>query len=144
LPWHEALTDPLRDILRMLRWIPVRTGGVKPRADQLAAYRHFVAAMAARAFRRYRPPFYPGTITLVQTAETKYRMNDRRPLIARYARDARKVSIPGTRTGLFARPAVDELARQLQACLDQAGASEPTDADCSSRREEALIAPSAQ
>ena len=120
LRWHEALLDPLRDRLRIVRWRVARSGGVKLATRQLPAYRRFVAGMAGRAFRRYRPTFYPGTITLMLTAETKYRNADRRPLIAQYARETRKIVMSGTRTGLFVRPAVDELARQLQRCLDLA------------------------
>ena len=118
--WHEAVLDPLRDALRIVRWGVVRASGWKMTASRLPAYRRFVAGMTGRAHRRYRPVFYPGTITLMLTAGTKYPTGDRRRLMACYARETRTVTIPGSRPGLFVRPAVDELARQLQVCLDLA------------------------
>jgi hypothetical protein len=90
---------------------------------QLPAYRKFVAAMTEFANRRYHPAPYPGTLTLMLTADTKYRIADRRKVMAQFARETRICMIPGTRTGLFLRPQVDELARQLQACLDSADAA---------------------
>jgi hypothetical protein len=42
----------------------------------------------------------------------------RRPPMARYARERHTISIPGDRAGLFVPPAVEELARQFQICLD--------------------------
>jgi hypothetical protein len=39
--------------------------------------------------------------------------------MAKYAREAQTITIPGNRAGLFVPPAVDELARQLQICLDR-------------------------
>jgi amino acid adenylation domain-containing protein len=118
--WHEIIMDQIRDALRILRWGILRACGVKISVQQLPAYRHFVAEMTGRATRRYRPQSYPGTVTLMLTADTKYRLEDRRPLISRFARETRTFTIPGTRTRLFMRPQVDELARQLQACLEAA------------------------
>jgi hypothetical protein len=34
-----------------------------------------------------------------------------------YAKDTQVILLPGNRSGLFARPVVDELARQLQSAL---------------------------
>jgi amino acid adenylation domain-containing protein len=116
--WHEVFLDPLRDALRIVRWSILRQRGLKVR--QLHAYRRFVAAMTERANRRYHPSIYPGVVTLLLTADTKYRVADRRKLISGYARETRVCMIPGTRTGLFMRPQVDELARQLQICLEAA------------------------
>jgi pimeloyl-ACP methyl ester carboxylesterase len=118
--WHEAVLDPLRDVFRMLRWGLARVGGFNVTGRQLPAYRRFVAGMTGRANRRYRPGFYPGTITLLLTTGTEFPAGDRRRLMARYARQTRTIALPGTRPGLFVRPAVDELARQLQGCLDLA------------------------
>jgi pimeloyl-ACP methyl ester carboxylesterase len=116
--WHELVMDRLRDGLRILRWGFLRASGGKINIRRLPAYRHFVAEMTGRATRRYRPSFYPGTVTLMLTTETKYRVEDRRPLISRYARETRTFTISGTRTRLFMRPQVDELARRLQTCLE--------------------------
>jgi len=122
--WHELALDPLRDFLRILRWRILRLRGLNVR--QLHAYRRFVAAMTEFANRNYHPQPYPGTLTLLLTADTKYRVVDRRKVMAQYARDTRIRTIPGTRTGLFMNPQVDELARQLQACLDAADANSGT------------------
>lgn len=117
--WHEIVMDQLRDTLRILRWGVLRGCGCKINIRRLPAYRHFVAEMTGRATRRYHPSFYPGTVTLMLTADTKYRIEDRRPLISRYARETRTFMISGTRTRLFMRPQVDELAQHLQQCLDE-------------------------
>jgi amino acid adenylation domain-containing protein len=122
--WHELVVDHLRDTLRILRWGILRALGIKINVHRLPAYRHFVAEMTGRATRRYHPRPYPGIVTLMLTADTKYRLEDRRPLIGRYARETRTFTISGTRTRLFMRPQVDELARQLQACLDTAEAED--------------------
>ena len=118
--WHEQFFDPLRDTLRMIRWRILRLRGIN--VHQLQAYRRFVSAMTEFANRHYHPSPYPDTITLMLTADTKYRVADRRKLMSQYARKTRICTIPGTRTGLFMRPQVDDLARQLQACLDAADA----------------------
>ncbi len=122
--WHEQYLDLPRDLLRIIRWRILRLRGLEVR--QLHAYRRFVAAMTELANRRYHPAPYPGTITLMLTAETKYRVADRRKIMSQYARETRLCTIPGTRTGLFMRPQVDELARQLQACLAAADADAAT------------------
>ncbi len=121
--WHEQYLDLPRDLLRIIRWRVLRLRGLKVR--QLHAYRRFVAAMTELANRRYHPAPYPGTITLMLTADTKYRVADRRKVMSQYARETRLCTIPGTRTGLFMRPQVNELARQLQACLDADDAESP-------------------
>ena len=115
---HELFVDPLRDALRIIRWRILRLRGLKVR--QLHAYRRFVAAMTELANRRYHPQFYPGTLTLLLTADTKYRVVDRRKAMSQFARETRMCTVPGTRTGLFMHPQVNELARQLQGCLDAA------------------------
>ena len=115
---HELFLDPLRDALRIIRWRILRLRGLKVR--QLHAYRRFVAAMTELANRRYHPQFYPGTLTLLLTADTKYRVVDRRKAMSQFARETRMCTVPGTRTGLFMHPQVNELARQLQGCLDAA------------------------
>jgi len=115
---HEMILDPLRDALRMLRWGIFRACGFKISVQRLPAYRHFVAEMTGRATRRYRPEPYPGTVTVMMTKDTQFRLEDRRPLIGQYAREMRTVMLSGTRSRLFLTPQVDELAKHLQACLD--------------------------
>jgi acyl carrier protein len=122
--WHEALLDPLRDALRLLRWSPVRLGARVP-VRRLAAYRRFVAGMTGLANRRYRPGPFPGKVTLFLTTETAYPAGDRRERIGRFARETRIVRVAGQRSGLFLPPAVNELAAKLQACLDEADAAAP-------------------
>ncbi len=118
--WHERTMDPLRDGLRMLRWGFFRACGLKINVQRLPAYRHFVAEMTGRATRRYRPEPYPGTVTVMMTKDTEFRLEDRRPLIGRYAREMRTVTLSGTRSRLFLTPQVDELAKHLQTCLEAA------------------------
>ncbi|NOS71808.1 MAG: AMP-binding protein [Verrucomicrobia bacterium] len=121
--WHEAVIDPLRDVFRILRWGVSRLIGSKISVRQLPSYRRFVAGMTGVANRRYRPGFYDGTVTLLLTADTEFPAGDSRPLIGRFARETRTITLPGKRSGLFVRPAVDELAKQLQRCLDEADPS---------------------
>jgi hypothetical protein len=73
--------------------------------------------MNSRANRRYRPEFFPGSITLFNTVESKFPREDRRLVMRHYAKDIQVILLPGKRSGLFARPVVDELARQLQSAL---------------------------
>jgi thioesterase domain-containing protein len=124
--WHELFLDPFRDAARILRWRVSRAFGSKVNVRQLPAYRHFVAEMTGRATRRYRPQPYPGTVTLILTENTKYRLEDRRPLISRYALETQTFHISGSRTRLFMQPQVNELARQLQACLAAANIDSAT------------------
>ena len=127
--WIERLygpiRDPVRDAFRMLRWSIIRAGGLGHNPHRLPAYRRFVAHMNSRANRSYKPEFFPGAMTLFITAESKSPREDLRLVMRRYAQDARVVSIPGHRSGLFVRPAVDELARQLQNALELAEGKGP-------------------
>jgi len=72
------------------------------------------------ANRFYKPKFYPGTITFFISAENKFPGQDRRLLLRRYAKDSVLFTIPTNHVGLFVKPAVDELARQLQTGLESA------------------------
>ena len=117
--WHERVLDPLRDTSRILRWAAVRAVGAGRSARWLPGYRRFLAGMNGRAPFTYRPGVYPGRITLIVTADTRYAREDRRPLMSRHARETRTITVPGTREGLFIHPTVDELARQLSICLDE-------------------------
>jgi hypothetical protein len=73
--------------------------------------------MNGRANRFYRPGFYPGPITLFVPAINPNNTNLR---MGQHAQAARVITIPGNRAGLFVRPAVDELARQLQSAIELA------------------------
>jgi aspartate racemase len=119
-PWVEMIVDPFRDTLRIARWAALRSVGYGRGGDSLPAYRHFIGSITSRARYYYRPRCYPGTITMFSTTETAYPRGDRRQLMAQYATDMRTIPIPARREELFLPPAVDELARQLQACLEVA------------------------
>lgn len=121
--WHERFLDPLRDSLRIARWGILRVLGTRIAPARLPAYRRFVAGMTGRANRRYHPQFYPGKIVVIITADTPFPAGDRRGLIARHAKEARTIVVPGTRPGLFARPQVEELVRVFDRCLDEAESS---------------------
>jgi len=118
--WHEVVIDPFRDAVRVCRWGIGHALGQKIPVRKLPSYRRFVAGMTGLANRRYRLEPYPGTLTLFLTADTEFSAGDRRRVMAGYARETRTLIIPGSRPGLFVRPAVDELARQLQSCLEMA------------------------
>jgi acyl carrier protein len=117
---YGPLRDPVRDGFRILRWSIARSAGLTRNARWLPAYRRFVAHMNSRANRIYTPKFYPGAATLFVTLETKFPREDPRLLMRRHLQESKIITLPGNRSGLFARPAVDELARQLQGCLELA------------------------
>jgi amino acid adenylation domain-containing protein len=122
--WREkfygAVRDPVRDAFRTLRWSLIRAGGLGRSTRWLPAYRRFVTHMNSRANRCYKLKPYPGTVTIFITAETKFPKEDRRLLLRPYAKASHIITISGNRTGLFTKPTVDELARQLQICLESA------------------------
>lgn len=122
--WVERLygpiRDPGRDAFRMLRWAIVRAVGLGRTPRGVIAYRRFVAHMNSRANRRYHPEFFPGTLTLFNTVQSKFPRQDLRLLMRRYAKETQIIPLPGNRTGLFAKPVVDELARQLQNAFELA------------------------
>jgi thioesterase domain-containing protein len=120
--WREkiygSVRDPVRDAFRILRWSAVRLNGHGCSARRLRAYRQFVMHMNSRANRSYKPKPYPGTMTFFITTDKRYPGEDRRLSLGRYAKESRIITIPGKRTGLFVKPAVNELALQLQNCLE--------------------------
>jgi amino acid adenylation domain-containing protein len=123
---YGPVRDPVRDAFRILRWATVRAAGLGRTPRGVSAYRRFVAHMNSRANRRYHPDFFPGTLTLFLTADqSKYPRLDLRLAMRQYATETRIIPLPGNRTGLFARPVVDELARQLQMCLDPVEGKRP-------------------
>ena len=121
-PLHgrETISDAVRDAFRRLRWSLLRACGLGRQPRWRLAYRRFVSHMNGRANRAYRPQPYPGTLTLFLTAETRSRLADPQVFRRRHARETRLIPLPGNRAGLFIQPTVDELARQLQACLEAA------------------------
>ena len=118
--WHELTMDPLRDWLRILRWSVIRAVRSSINTRQLPAYRHFIASMNNRARRRYRPGVYPGKITLITTTDASGLEEDRRLLMGRFAREAQTIAISCPRLSLLNSPAVNELAKHFQACLETA------------------------
>jgi amino acid adenylation domain-containing protein len=127
--WKEKLYCPARDTvkdsLRILRWAILRASGLGRRTRWLAEYRRFVANMNFRASRFYRPKPYPGTITLFLAGGKNFATEDRRLLLRPYAQDSTVITIPTGHIGLFVKPAVNDLARQLQTCLESAEKKNP-------------------
>lgn len=117
---YAPLRDPVRDGFRILRWSIARSIGLTRHARQLPAYRRFVAHMNSRANRSYMPKKFPGAAALFVTVDTKFPREDLRLLMRRHVQETKIVALPGKRSGLFIQPAVDELARQLQACMKSA------------------------
>ena len=122
---YGPIRDPVRDAFRMLRWSIVRAAGRGRDAHWLPAYRRFVAHMNSRANRSYKPSFYPGVMTLFITADKKYPREDLRLLMRHHVQKALVFTVSGNRSGLFVRPAVDELARQLQSAIELAEGKGP-------------------
>jgi thioesterase domain-containing protein len=125
---YASLRDPVRDGFRILRWSIARSAGLTRNARRLPAYRRFVAHMNSLANRSYTPKFYPGAATLFVSVETKFPREDLRLLMRRHLQESKIITIPGNRSGLFIQPAVDELARQLEICLDLAERKNATEA----------------
>jgi thioesterase domain-containing protein/acyl carrier protein len=119
--WKEKIycpaRDSLRDALRILRWSILRFSGLGRGARWRLGYRRFVADMNFLANRFYQPKPYRGTVTIFIAAEEGRSEEDQRLLMRRYGKDSSVIAIPTSHAGLFTRPAVDELARQLQTCL---------------------------
>jgi len=112
-----SMRNTVRDAFRMLRWSLIRGVGLGRSARWLPDYRRFVFNMNGRANRFYKPSFYPGTITLFVPAISPNMTNLR---MGHHANDSRVITIPGNHSGLFVRPAVNELARLLQIALELA------------------------
>jgi acyl carrier protein len=122
---YVAARTPVHETWRRLRWRILRALGAGRNDRLLPAYRRFIANINGRAGRLYRPEFYPGNITLFITAEARFpAREDPRLMMGPLAQTARIVKIAGKRSGLFMKPAVDELARQLQNALDRAESGE--------------------
>jgi hypothetical protein len=115
----------VKDSLRILRWAILRASGLGRGARWLTGYRRFVANMNFRASRCYQPKPYPETITLFLAGGKTFPPEDRRLLLRPYAKDSTVITIPTGHVGFFVRPAVDELARQLQICLESVEKKNP-------------------
>ncbi len=122
--WKEKIycpiRDSVRDALRIARWAVIRASGRGQTSQRLPAYRRFVANMNFLANRFHQPKPFPGTITLFIATENKLPESDRRLRLRQYARESVVFNISTNHDGLFTKPAVDELARHLQTCLDSA------------------------
>jgi acyl carrier protein len=123
---YVSLRTPVHEAWGMLRWKIIRALGLGRNSRLLRAYRRFVARMNSRASRSYRPGFYPGEITLFITVGAKFTREDPRLMMRSLAKTTRVISISGNRAGLFAKPAVDELARQLQSAMENVEGCGPT------------------
>jgi thioesterase domain-containing protein/acyl carrier protein len=116
---HYNLGTPINDAWQALRWKAIRGLGLGQSHRFLSAYRRYVWRTNGHAFRRYRPKVFPGKMTLFISAQTRYdHGDDLRLLLLPMAQTAQVVKIAGTRTGLFQKPMVDELAQQLQKAMD--------------------------
>jgi len=119
--WKEKFycpaRDTVRDALRILRWGILRGSRLGRSRRWLLGYRRFVADMNFLANRFYKPKPYPGTFTIFISTDGKPPGEDRRLLMRRYAKDSTVIAIPTNHIGLYTRPAVDELAQQLQGVI---------------------------
>jgi amino acid adenylation domain-containing protein len=114
---YYALSTPVNTGWQALRWKTIRGLGWGQSHRFLPAYRRYVWRTNGQAFRRYRPNFFPGKITLFMTTEARFE-NDPRLMLLPMAQSAQVVKLPGARPGLFQKPTVDELAQQLQKAMD--------------------------
>jgi amino acid adenylation domain-containing protein len=113
----ERVVEPVRDLVRITRWLVFRGLGLGRNPRWLPAYRRFVHNVNARARRAYRPSVYPGTIHLLLAEDAHHRGEDLRLAMRHYARETVVATIPGSRAELFLPPTVDAVARQLSLML---------------------------
>jgi len=113
----KAGTGLLRDSLRIMRLYFRRKIRRRQSSETRDEIQHFVADMNREASRRYEPGFFPGTLTLFMTQETRFPDGDRRLTMTQHATDTRVIQISGERAGIFMPPAVDELAGHLREIL---------------------------
>jgi len=118
-PSVRRLAEGVRDLLRIARWSAARAVGIGRTGRWLPAYRRFVYHMNVRARRTYRPVSFPGTITLFLASDAADSGEDHRLRMTRCARETRTITAPGRKGQLFAQPAVDGLARNLERCLEE-------------------------
>ncbi|MFO1476082.1 MAG: AMP-binding protein [Verrucomicrobiota bacterium] len=137
--YYGPARDFVRDGLRIARWSVIRGLGLGRGDRWLQSYRRFVSHRNGRANRSYSPPFFPGTGTLILTADSRFPgQEDPRLRLQSRCRETRIVTVPGIRRGLFTAPVVDELARKLHQAVEL-GLSE---AGCeSAEHEPATLAP---
>jgi amino acid adenylation domain-containing protein len=122
LKGYRKIYVPVRTFIherwRMLRWRVIRALGLGRNDRWLPSYRGFIVKLNGRAHHGYRPSFYPGNLTLFITSATTFHGADPRLMARSLAQSANVIAIAGDRKGLFMKPAVDELAEQLLACLN--------------------------
>jgi hypothetical protein len=117
--FYVWLRTPVHEGWRRLRWRVIRALGLSRNHRWLPSYRAFIAHQNGHAARFYHPVFYPGDLTLFTTVETRFQtLEDPRLMMRPLAQTSRVVKLPGKRSGLFKKPVVDELARQLQDALE--------------------------
>lgn len=107
----------MRDALRVARWLIGRTLSRKANSRQLKT-QEFISKLNRESTSRYRPGFFPGTLTVVVSRDMRFPLGDRRLTMTQHARDARVITVPGERAGIFMSPAVDELAGHLREILN--------------------------
>lgn len=114
--FYSLLVEPVRatrDHLRILAWNLRRWWGRAEPARWLVAYRAFVNKLNCRLRNAYQPRFYPGAVTLFNTSDENFYGRDPKTFMYRCAHSTDLVMLPGPRAQLFQRPAVVELAREL-------------------------------
>jgi putative intracellular protease/amidase len=81
-----------------------------------------VAQTFLRACRAYRPGVYPGRVASFLAADQAADRADLTRRLLRCAPEAQVLVLPGDHADMLSVPWVEEVARQLQACLDSAAA----------------------
>jgi len=126
----ERTTEELRAMEEeeQLRYVVElgRSSGALPRDFDLDDARAIlsVVRMNGDLVKRYRPPRYPGRLTLVLSQERAD--DEREPLVERWGELAASLDVrvvPGTHRNLVAEPWVDGLAESLREALDRAVAT---------------------
>ena len=117
--YYDAFFNPIRkavDRTRIGVWTVVRHLRRNGKNSWLANYRSFVARMNCGSRHDYRMKRYPATITLFLTPD---RLGGQPDTLRLHTDEVCTIIVPGKRRGLLKPPAVDIVARELQACLDE-------------------------
>lgn len=130
----KSTVNWMRDGVRVMRWLMDRTFSKNVNSRQMKN-QEFIAKLNREATSRYRPGFFPGTLTLVISRDMRFPMGDQRLRMKQHARDSRVITVPGERAGLFIRPTVDELAQHLREIFSEVEGREPA-----SEKSESVIA----
>ena len=116
---YLGMREPVHESWRIARWKIMYALGLNRDRRLLPVWRRFIANMNRLASRRYRPAFYSGELTLFITSGTIFAHGDPRLKWQSLAKNTHIINISGERTGLFVKPAVDELAEKLRDILDK-------------------------